>query len=91
MTAWFKEGHGKILDSVNHFEAQGLAEATGLKTDEDRMAYAIDHMGISFKKIRETRDEKWWSGNMKAAEHIRDLSVFNLITNFVRARRIDGY
>ncbi|MDG1498606.1 MAG: HEAT repeat domain-containing protein [Planctomycetota bacterium] len=91
LTAWFREGHGRILDSVNHFEAQGLSEATGLKTDEDRMAYAIDHMGISFAKIRETRDEKWWSGNMKAAEHIRDLSVFNLLTNFVRARRIDGY
>ncbi|MFT5080270.1 MAG: HEAT repeat protein [Planctomycetota bacterium] len=91
LTAWFREGHGRILDSVNHFDAQGLAEATGLKTDEDRMAYAIDHMGISFAKIRETRKEKWWSGNMKAAEHIRDLSVFNLITNFVRARRIDGY
>ncbi len=91
LTAWFADGHGRILDSVNHFDAQGLAEARGLKTPEDRMAYAVDHMGISFKKIRETRKEKYWSGNMKAAEEIRDLSVFNLITNFVRARRVDGY
>ncbi|MDE0895231.1 MAG: HEAT repeat domain-containing protein [Planctomycetota bacterium] len=91
LTAWFSDGHGRLLDSVNHFEAQGLAEAIGLKSPEDRMAYAIDHMGISFEKIRETRGEKWWSSNMKAANEIRDLSVFNLITNFVRARRIEGY
>lgn len=91
LTAWFSDGHGRLLDSVNHFEAQGLAEAIGLKTPEDRMAYAIDHMGISFEKIRETRGEKWWSSNMKASNEIRDLSVFNLITNFVRARRIEGY
>lgn len=91
MTAWFKDGHGKILDSVNHFDAQGLAQATGIKKPQERQAFALDHMGISYAKIRETLKEKWWSSNTKAAEEIRDLSVFNLITNFVRARRIESY
>jgi len=91
LAAWYHVGHGRILDSVNHFDAQGLAETTGLKTPEDRMAFAVDHMGISLQKIRETRDEKWWSGSMKASREIRDLSVFTLITNFVRARRIESY
>ena len=91
LAVWYRVGHGRILASVNHFEAQGLAEATGLKSEEDRMAYAVDHMGISLAKIRATHDEKWWSGSMKAAREIRDLSVFTLITNFVRARRIESY
>jgi len=91
LAAWFRMGHGRILDSVNHFDAQGLAEAQGLKSEEDRMAYAVDHMGATYKRLRETRDEKWWSGSVKAAREIRDLSAFALITNFVKARRLESY
>ena len=91
LAAWFRTGHGRILDSVNHFDAQGLAEALGLKSEEDRRAFAMDHMGITFTRLRATDGEKWWSSSPKAAEHVRDLSAFSLITNFVRARRLQGY
>jgi hypothetical protein len=90
LACWFAEGHGKILDSVNHFDLQGLEEAPGLKTSEDRMAYAMDHMGTTFEKIRATSQEKFWDSNPRASKEIRDLSVFKLITNFVRLRRIEG-
>ncbi|MEO2092929.1 MAG: HEAT repeat domain-containing protein, partial [bacterium] len=88
LACWFRFGHGKILDSVNHFDLQGLAEATWLKKPEERMAYAMDHMGTSFARIRETRKEKFWKSNTKASREIRDYSVFKLITNFVRLRRL---
>ncbi len=91
LACWFPLGHGKILDSVNHFDLQGFARAIGLKKPEDRMAYAMDHMGATFATLRETRGEKFWTSNPRAEGRIRDLSVFKLITNFVRLRRIEGY
>ena len=91
LAAWFRMGHGRILDSVNHFDAQGLAQAEGLKKPEDRQAYAVDHMGLSLTRLRATRDEGWWKSGPAASEEVRDLSAFGLITNFVRARRLEGY
>ena len=91
LACWFSFGHGKILDSANHFDLQGLAQALGLKKPEDRKAFALDHLGTDFATLRATRHEKFWGSNQKASEHIRDLSVFTLITNFVRLRRIQGY
>jgi hypothetical protein len=90
LACWFSFGHGKVLDSVNHFDLQGLEEATWLKTPEDRMAYAVDHMGTSFERIRATAKEKFWDSNTKASKEVRDLSVFKLVTNFVRLRRLEG-
>jgi hypothetical protein len=90
LACWFSFGHGKVLDSVNHFDLQGLEEATWLKSPEDRMAYAVDHMGTSFERIRATAKEKFWDSNMKASKEVRDLSVFKLVTNFVRLRRLEG-
>lgn len=90
LACWFRVGHGVILDSVNHFASQGFAEVSGLKSREDRMAYAVDHLGLSLAELRATREEKYWDSTNKAAEAVRDLSVFELVTNFVRLRRIEG-
>lgn len=88
MAAWFSAGHGTVLDSVNHFEAQGLENAQGLKKPIDRQAYAVDHMGLALDKLRAIRAEPWWDNNAKASKEITDLSVFRLVTNFVRLRRL---
>ena len=90
LAAWFTVGHGVILDSVNHFDVQGLELATGLKKPEERMAYAVDHMGLGLAELRALRGEKWWSKSFEAARRVRDLSVFNLVSNFVRAKRVAG-
>ena len=90
LACWFRLGHGVVLDSVNHFDVQGLELASHLKKREERMAYAMDHMGLSHERLRETFKEKWWDNNLKAAREVRDLSVFQLVTNFVRLRRKQG-
>ncbi len=89
LAAWFAVGHGLVLDSVNHFDVQGLELAEGLKTREDRQAYAVDHMGLSWVDLRNTREEKYWDKSLQASEHVPDLSVFRLVTNFVSRWRIE--
>ena len=82
LAAWFTLGHGVVLDSANHFELQGFLSAT-VREPEERMAYAIDHLGLTYARLRELRKEKFWNKTAAAAEHVKDLSVFRLITNFV--------
>lgn len=88
LAAWFVAGHGTVLDSVNHFEAQGLESAVGLKSAQDRQAFAVDHMGLALDRLRVVKGEKWWDSALKASKEITDLSVFRLVTNFVRLRRL---
>lgn len=90
LAAWFRAGHGVVLDSVNHFDEQGLARATWLKKPEERQAYAVDHLGMTYEDLRAARDERWWKKTTESAEQVKDLSVFRLITNFVRQKRIAG-
>ena len=90
LAVWFAAGHGVVLDSVNHFDEQGLARATWLKKPEHRMAYAVDHMGLSYADLREVRKAGFWKKSQEAAKEVKDLSVFRLITNFVRQKRIAG-
>ncbi len=90
MAAWFRVGHGTVLDSVNHFELQGLALATDLKKKEDLQAYAVNHMGLSMGKLRQVRKERWWKSREKASKHVDDTSAFRLLTNFVREKRLRG-
>ncbi len=90
LAVWFPAGHGIILDSVNHFEEQGLGNAPWLKKPEQRQAFAMDHMGMSYEEWRETRSEKYWSKGGQVAREVLDLSVFRLISNFVRRKRISG-
>jgi HEAT repeat protein len=88
LAVWFPAGHGLILDSVNHFEEQGLMRATYLKKSDERKAYAVDHMGLRYDELREIDGEKFWSKNSQAAQHVLDLSVFRIVSNFVREKRI---
>ncbi len=88
LAVWFPSGHGVILDSVNHFDLQGLEVAQGLKTERERQAYAVDHMGLTFAKWRETQKEEYWKTSPRAAKSVPDLSAFRFITNFVRRKRI---
>ena len=90
LACWFRLGHGVMLDSTNHFDLQGLELARDLKKPEERMAYAVDHMGIDYATIRATRKESWWKSNTKAAREVKDLSTLELVTNFVRLRRVEG-
>ena len=89
LAAWYAVGHGLVLDSVNHFDVQGLEMAEGLKTREDRQAYAVDHMGLSWTDLRASRDEKYWDNSLRASEKVADLSVFRLVTNFVSRWRLE--
>ena len=90
MATWFNAGHGVILDSVNHFSHQGFHFASGLKTPEDRMAYAIDHMGTTYEEAREFAAKKVFDSPQKAEKEVTDSSAFRFISNFVRfKRRID--
>lgn len=90
LAAWFGAGHGFVLDSVNHFDSQGLALALGLRKPDERQAYAVDHMGMSFARLRETLGEKWWRSQHKSGEQVLDRSAFRVLTNFVREKRVNG-
>lgn len=87
LAVWFRAGHGTVLDSVNHFDVQGLELAEGLKTPLDRQAYAVDHMSLSYADWRATQQEKFWDNAFKASTEIPDLSVFRLVSNFVNRWR----
>ena len=88
LAVWFDAGHGVILDSVNHFDLQGLEVARGLKTPEDRQAYAVDHMGLTYAEWRKVKGDKFWKNNVKASREVFDESAFRFVTNFVRAKRL---
>lgn len=89
LAVWFRAGHGLILDSVNHFDNQGLTNASWIKEVDERQAYAVDHMGLSYAELRATLGEKWWGGNTKAAERIYDRTALRLVTNIVRSKRLE--
>lgn len=91
LAAWFHSGHGVLFDSANHFDLQGLEKQADLKTDKDRQAYAIDHMGMSFETWRATRTATYWKNPASASKNVPDLSAFRLLTNFVRSKRIGEY
>ena len=90
LAAYFRMGHGVILDTANHFEEQGFTSAPGLKGAEECQAFAVNHMGLTLEELRENQGEKWWKSPSKAATQIADLSVFRILTNFVREKRING-
>jgi HEAT repeat protein len=89
LAGWWTIGHGLILDSVNHFDLQGFDRAPPMKEAVERMAYAVDTMGLSFADLREI-PRGAWNSQSKAAEEVRDFSAFRFITNFVRQKRRSG-
>lgn len=91
VAAWFFSGHGVLFDSANHFDLQGLEKVVGMKTDKDRQAYAIDHMGMTYETWRTTKGAAHWKSPTQANKVVPDLSAFRLLTNFVRSKRIGEY
>jgi len=87
LAAWFSMGHGLMLDSANHFSAQGFPNSSALRKPEDRQAYAVNHMGLTLEDLRAVQSEKWWKVASKAQAHVMDESAFRFITNFVRKKR----
>lgn len=91
LAAWFFCGHGVLFDSANHFDLQGLETQKDLKTAEERQAYAVDHMGMSFETLRTTRTAGYWKQPKVVGKNVPDLSAFRLVTNFVRSKRMAEY
>lgn len=87
MAGWFTAGHGVILDSVNHFNHQGFHFATGLKTSDDRAAYAMDHMGLTYADMRLHAANKVFDSSGRCEKEITDESAFRFLSNFVRLKR----
>ncbi|MEO1698996.1 MAG: HEAT repeat domain-containing protein [Planctomycetota bacterium] len=90
LAAWFRVGHGLVVNSANHFEEQGFRSAPGLDGPLERQAFAVNHMGYTPLELRASQKEKWWSKTGSAAAEVNDLSVFRILTNFARKKRIDG-
>ena len=90
LAAWFSVGHGTIFDSANHFEEQGFTRATHLREPEERQAFAIDHLGMTYAELRAVMEERWWDNATEVGKRVRDLSVFRLVSNFVREKRLAG-
>ena len=44
-------------------------------------------MGLTLDKLRAVKSQPWWDKSNKASKEVADLSVFRLVTNFVRLRR----
>ncbi len=86
LAGWFTIGHGVILDSANHFDLQGMVRAK-LKSERDRMAFAVDHLGYDYKELRELRAQGVFRKQPDAIKNTRDLSTFRFITTFVRQKR----
>ncbi|MHC4957434.1 MAG: HEAT repeat domain-containing protein [Planctomycetota bacterium] len=87
LAGWFTIGHGTILDSANHFDLQGMKNAK-LRTESDRMAFAMDHLGYEYKELRELRARGVFRKATDAEKETRDLSTFRFITTFVREKRL---
>jgi HEAT repeat protein len=87
LAGWFTLGHGTILDSANHFDLQGMKGAK-LRTEKDRMAFAMDHLGYEYKELRELRQRGVFRKATDAEKETRDLSTFRFITTFVREKRL---
>jgi len=87
LACWFPFGHGVVLDSANHFDLQGLERVVGLKTAEDRMAYAMDHMGLDYEDLRKLAKARVWESQADSVRTACDLSAFRFITNFARHKR----
>ena len=88
LAGWFTVGHGTILDSANHFDLQGSMKEARLRTEKDRMAFAMDHLGYGYEKLRELKAQGVFRKGPLAERKTRDLSTFRFITTFVREKRL---
>ena len=87
LACWFQLGHGIILDTSNLFSVHELLNVGGLKSGLDRMAYAMDHMGVDYEEARRLAERKVWDSQTEATKAVHDFSPLRLLTNFVRFKR----
>jgi len=87
LAGWFTIGHGLILDSVNHFDHQGLVRAK-VGDEKERMAFAMDHLGYDYAELRALRDKNVFLKQPTAVRQTRDQTIFRFITTFVRQKRL---
>ncbi len=90
MAAFFRVGHGLVMDSANHFALQGMGRER-LKTEDDRRAYALERLGLSFREVRKLDKKKVFRSHTKAAKACPDYTVMRLAARFVFARQRLGF
>ena len=59
-----------------------------LKTDKDRMAFALDRLGYDYATVRKLAANGVFRKSGRAAKETRDVSTFRFITTFVRDKRL---
>jgi HEAT repeat protein len=87
LAGWFTIGHGLVLDSVNHFDLQGMKEAR-LSDEKERMGFAMNHLGYDYAELRELREKGIFLKQPTAIRGTRDMTIFRFITTFVRQKRL---
>jgi hypothetical protein len=85
----FRSGHGLICDTAYLFHLFDLHDVGGLKTGRDRMAYAMDHLGVDYDEARRLAEKRTWDNQAEARKTVFDHSPFRLVTNFVRQMRLE--
>jgi hypothetical protein len=93
LAAWFTSGHGVVLGSSNHFDRQTMSKlqqawGVNVKTEAERRAFAVDHFGFSWEKVRELDQRGVFARQSESEKEVTDLSAFRFLTNFVRRKRI---
>jgi HEAT repeat protein len=91
LAARFRLGHGAVLNTANHLNLDGLQLASHLKSPAERQAFAVDHMGMDYELLRESRGEAFWKSNTKASREIFDRSVMRLVHNIIVERGAEGF
>jgi hypothetical protein len=93
LAAWFTAGHGVVMGSSNHFDRQTLTKLKGakgvtVKTAADVRAFAVNHFGFTWEKVRELDARGVFDKQALSEKEVTDLSAFRFLTNFVRRKRI---
>ena len=48
------------------------------------------HLALYCDELRAVMEERWWENATEVGKRVRDLSVFRLVSNFVREKRLAG-
>lgn len=87
LAGWFTVGHGLVFDSANHFDLQGMKRDVPRKAAQ-RKAQAMDRLGYSHEEVRKLEKKGIFKSAGRSTKELEDLSMFRLITNFVRQKRL---
>jgi HEAT repeat protein len=93
LAAWFTAGHGVVMGSSNHFDRQTLsklkdAKNVSIRNEAERMAFAADHFGFDYARIRDLKAKGVFARQADAEKEVTDQSAFRFLTNFVRRKRL---